>query len=162
MNYSLFLIALIPNLLPIYKNTIVKKGMEVNWSYHQDQIHFKIKAPNTGWVAIGLNPNEGIKGSYLLMARVKNNKAEVVEHYTLSPGNYKSLENLGEPCLVKNIRGLETDKMTEVEFSIPINAKTKYRYDLRAGKEYNLILAYSRDDDFKHHSMMRTSTIIKL
>lgn len=162
MKYTFFLIALIPNLLPFQENRISKSGMELQWSYIQDQIHFKIKAPSDGWLAIGFNPNEGITDSYLLMARVIDGRVEVVEHYTLSPGNYKSLEKLGGQSLVQNQKGWEKESSTEVEFSIPINAQTKYRYDLSPGKEYKLILAYSREDDFKHHSMMRTSTNIKL
>ncbi len=162
MNYTLFLIALIPNLLPLKEKTISKNNMNIHWHFENDRVHFKINAPTSGWIAIGFNPNKGIKGSYLLMARVKNGKAEVVEHYTLSPGNYKSLESLGEKDLVENVKGEELKNFSEVEFSLPINSKTKYRYKLNPGMDYNLIMAFSRDDDFKHHSMMRTSTQIKL
>lgn len=162
MIYNFFLIALIPHFLPFQEKSIFKNKMDVEWSYAKERVHFKISAPSNGWLAIGFNPKPGLTGSYLIMARIKNGEAEVVEHYTLSPGNYKSLESLGEKNLVKNQKGKESKNFTEIEFSLPENSKTKYRYDLNSGHEYNLIMAFSLEDDFKHHSIMRTSAQIKL
>tara|TARA_R110002096_G_scaffold126532_2_gene273525 strand:+ start:13876 stop:14364 length:489 start_codon:yes stop_codon:yes gene_type:complete len=141
---------------------ISKDGMKISWSHSGKIVNFKISAPTDGWIAIGFNPKKGISDTYLIMARIINNKVEVLEHYTLSPGNYKSLEALGDSNQAVVINGKESQNKTEIEFSLPISSKDKYRYDLSPGNSYNLLYAYSQSDDFQHHSIMRNSCNIKL
>tara|TARA_R110000850_G_scaffold84412_3_gene181173 strand:+ start:318 stop:830 length:513 start_codon:yes stop_codon:yes gene_type:complete len=151
---------LVPN--NSWPNTIQKNGMTVNWKHQGDRVFFEMSAPTNGWVAIGLNPDEGITGTYLLMGRVVNGKAELVEHYTIAPGNYQPIESLGGEIAVKDIDGEETGNSTTIRFSLPVETGSKYQTPLTQSLEYNMLIAFSRDDDFKHHSMMRTSISIKL
>ena len=142
--------------------SISKNKMNLSWHFSNDRIYFEMTAPTNGWVTIGFNTNESIKNAYLLMGNIINDKVNVVEHYTLEPGHYKSLLELGEQPQVNEISGNQNSKGSMIKFSLPIMASSKYQKDLTEGSEYTMILAYSQEDDFQHHSMMRTSAIVKL
>ena len=143
-------------------NRIAKNGMELEWHFAQELIWFEMSAPTEGWVAIGFNESQTISGNYLLMGRVQNGKSEVVEHATIAPGKYHKIEDLDGSNQILSVSGKEIMGKTTLKFALPINALGPYRKDLKPANEYILLLAYSRDDDFQHHSMMRTSIKIKL
>ncbi len=144
------------------KNTIVKNGLEVTWKHKGDRVHFTMKAPTSGWVAIGFNSQSGTKGTYLIMGKVENKKATVVEYYTLSPGNYKPIKSLGDKIEVEEVSGVQKGNTTQLKFSLPVKSASKYKRDLSRGNTYFLLLAYSSEDDFQHHSRMRTEVKINL
>lgn len=139
-----------------------KNGMTVKWKIEEEHIHFQMEAPTDGWVTIGFNETTALAGTYLLMGRIRNGKAEVVEHYTERPGSYKPVVDYGVPSQVVKVSGEEKEGRTSLEFSIPIKKVSKYHKQLSPGTKWNLLIAYSLDDDFQHHSIMRTSAGIKL
>lgn len=141
---------------------IQKNGMTVQWEYKNSRIFIEMSAPTEGWVTIGFNSSENITGNYLLMGRVVEGRAEVVEHSTLSPGNYQSFEKLKVKNSVADVAGIEKNGNTTLQFSLPKISGNEYAKNLEQGKEYVLLLAYSREDDFQHHSVMRTSVHIQL
>lgn len=136
--------------------------MAVKWHYLNDRIYFDMQAPTNGWVTIGFNTTANMSGAYLLMGRVTQNKAEVVEHYTQSPGDYKSFSKLGLDGNVQDIIGVETIGSTHIKFSLPIKSANKCARNLQKGLSYVMTLAYSQEDDFQHHYIMRTAVNIKL
>ncbi len=142
--------------------SITENDMNVNWHFENDRVYFEMSAPTNGWVAIGFNTHTVIKDSYLLMGNLIDNQPNVVEHYTVSPGNYKPISDLGESSRVKDVSGRQNDHKTTLKFSLPTKALSKYQRDLFKGSYYVMIMAYSREDDFQHHSMMRTSVKINL
>jgi hypothetical protein len=97
-----------------------------------------------------------------LMGNVVNNVPNVVEHTTLSPGIYKPLGNLGVRQRVTNILGKEINGQTVLSFTIPLAQSSKYHKNLSNGNTFHLLLAYSQEDDFQHHSIMRTSILVTL
>ncbi len=139
---------------------IEKNGMVLTWNFEGDFIQFQISAPSLGWLAIGLNENTDITGTYFLMGRIINNRPEVVEHYTISPGNYKSFVGLNEPQSVSEIFGTQTKNRTTITFSITTIASSLKARDIIRGKKYLIWMAYSNETDFQHHSAMRTSIYI--
>lgn len=136
--------------------------MTVSWSYHQDYIQIEMIAPTDGWVGIGFNTQSEITGTYLILGKMVQGKAEIVEHYTLSPGDYKSLTQLGVAAAVSDAEGSEVGQTTMLKFSLPLTPASKYQKELQSGSHYYLTMAYSREDDFQHHSIMRTTTIVDL
>ncbi len=141
---------------------IAKNKMTVSWHFNMNRIHFELSAPTNGWVAIGFNAQMGITNTYLLMGNVINDRPNVEEYFTLKPGDYQSLKSLGISNEVKNIAGYENNNNTYLQFSLPIKAQSKYQRDLSTGKDYVMLIAYSQEDDFQHHSIMRTSINVKL
>jgi hypothetical protein len=141
---------------------LTKNGMNVQWHYRNERVFFEMSAPTEGWVTIGFNITLGTEGAYLLMGNVVNGKPAVIEHYTISAGNYKPITSLGAPANVQDVKGSETNTSTTLNFSLPIKATSNYQRDLTEGSQYTMIIAYSQEDDFQHHSIMRTSISIKL
>lgn len=142
--------------------SVVHADMAVEWIEVDGRMAFALVAPTYGWVTIGFDEDNSIEGAYLIMARVRNGKAEVVEHYTSSPGKYQSITELGGKAFVQDVEGREEDGETHVSFSLPIDKETEYQRALRVGQDFFLIVAYSREDDFQHHSTTRTSIQINL
>lgn len=142
--------------------TVKKNKMTVNWHFEDNRIYFEMTAPTNGWVTVGFNTKSGTSGAYLLMGNVINSKANLVEHYTKCPGNYSPISRFGADPQVENIEGVQEAEKTTIRFSLPTVSLSKYQKDLSEGKEYYMIIAYSQEDDFQHHSIMRTSVNVKL
>jgi len=142
---------------------ISAQGMEVSWEYTESEmVSFTLKAPLQGWVAIGFNEKQALSDTWLLMARVQNGKAEVIEHYVRAPGDYVPTATYGDTSGIVQVRGRETSEGTELSFTLPVNPTSPRQKSLEEGRAYHLLLAYSVDDDFAHHSRMRTSKQVTL
>lgn len=143
-------------------NPVEINEMKVDWHFIDDRIYFEMIAPTDGWVTIGFNNKAGTTGAYLLMGNIIEGQVNLVEHYTKSPGNYLPISELGAKPQVENVNGVEGYNQTTIKFSLPIKSMNKYQKDLSKGTEYIMIIAYSQEDDFQHHSIMRTSVNIRL
>ena len=141
---------------------IFKNRMKVSWEIRNERIWFELSAPKQGWVAIGFNAASGLEDTYLLMGAVQDGKTEVLEHYTFSPGDHRSFREIGTVERVDDVSGEENSSGTVVRFSLPTLPDSNYGKTLTKGQQYYLLMAYSREDDFQHHSMMRTSVKITL
>ena len=144
------------------KRIVSKNGMEVRWHFEGDRIFFELSAPTTGWATIGFNTSKNMKGAYQIMGHVVNGNPNVVEHCTIAAGNYKPIEKLGAESQLKDVKGNQNEKIIFLWFSLPVRPISKYQRNLNKGMSYTLILAYSQEDDFQHHSIMRTSIPITL
>ncbi|MBD79495.1 MAG: hypothetical protein CL840_11310 [Crocinitomicaceae bacterium] len=149
-------------LQPLETKTITKNQMIINWYHQKDRVFFELSAPTTGWLAIGFNQSSGLTRTYLIMGNVVKGETSVVEHYTESPGNYSPISSYGDKNRVDNVNGSEIEGKTSIKFSVPVRALYKYHKDLDKGLDYTMLIAYSREDDFQHHSIMRSSVSIKL
>lgn len=141
---------------------VERNGMTVTIERSEERLHILMEAPTRGWIGIGFNESEELRGTYLLMGAVKGEKVIFEEHAVLSPGNYKTFRELGVKTSVEQAQGTEKDGYTAIRFELPIHSPTEHGKDLSAGTTYHLLMAFSREDDFQHHSMMRTSVPIKL
>ena len=142
--------------------SIHKNGMEVQWKIKAECLWIEIHAPTDGWLGVSFNQSEDIVGSYLLMGRIVDDKAELVEHYTLAPGDYRPISELGGGSLVQNVEGGEKGQSSWIRFSLPLDTEGPYRRALGPGSQHVMQIAYSQEDDFQHHSMMRTSVRVTL
>ena len=134
----------------------------VQWEYKADRVHFEMQAPTDGWVAIGLNDKDQLIGNNLIMGAVKEEKVNITDDMILGFGYHQPMENIGSSSQLEDVKGWESMGKTTIAFSLPIKAADQFHFDLNKGKEYFLLIAYSQDDDFAHHSIMRTSLKIEL
>lgn len=149
-------------MLPEQRPSLEVNGMKVKWVIKDKHIQFELSAPTKGWLAIGFNETEALPNTYLVMACVVHGKVMVVEHKTLAPGNYQPITALGGQASVVLLGGKEQDNATTVQFSIPQQVADGFHKRLLPGSKWHLLMAYSREDDFKHHSMMRSNIAITL
>lgn len=155
-------IALYGLMMPFSNQQVTKNGMTVKWHFENDRVHFKMCGPAQGWLAIGFNEKEDISDTYLIMGNIVNNSPNVVEYYTIAPGHYQSVVQLGANASVADIKGMQTNRYSELSFSLPVQGEGQYQKSLMKGEDYHLIMAYSAHHDFQHHSRMRTSVKIQL
>lgn len=141
---------------------VEKNGMKVHWEHRSDSVHFDVSAPTTGWLAIGFNPSDRLKNTYLIMGCHTGGSPRLVEHYAVKPGDYRPIVEFGGQPQATRINGTEKGGKTRLRFSLPLKAADHYRKDLHPGRQYFMLMAYSRSDDFQHHSIMRTSVQITL
>lgn len=142
--------------------TISKNCMKVSWQFEGDEILFELEAPSTGWLAIGFNETSALPETYLLMACIAKGKPKAREFKTISPGDYRPIVDLGGEASIKHVEGQESPQKTTIRVKIPQRVNDGFHKALTKGSKWSLLLAFSREDDFKHHSMMRTSISIVL
>lgn len=141
---------------------IAKNGMTVSIEHRTDSIWFELEAPTKGWIAIGFNDTAQLKGTYLIMGAIHNGTVTIEEHHTFSPGDYRSFSDLGIDSSVTHKIGIEKNGRSKISFQLPVKSAHNFGKDLIEKKDYTLLMAFSREDDFRHHSSMRTSVNIKL
>ena len=138
------------------------EGMAVEWRHGDGLTHFRLEAPTQGWVAVGFNTSGDIAGAYLLMGHVKEGTPRMEERYTEAPGRYPSLEQYEVSLRVEQLRGSESGQGTRLEFAVPSEPGSVYHRPLTKGTECWMVLAYSWEDDFGHHSAMRRHVKVRL
>ena len=142
--------------------TVTKNGMSVSWRLSGDKLIVRMSAPTAGWVAVGLNTTAGLSATNLIMGSVADGAPSLSDRYIVKPGEHRGMAALGGRPAALLIAAAEDASGTVIEFSLPVHPQDAFHHRLLAGEPYHLLLAYSRDDDFAHHSMMRTSVTISL
>ena len=143
-------------------NKISKNGMTVSWETKGDRLVIKMFAPTKGWLAIGFNDKGGLANTNLIMSCVRNGQVFIEDQFIKSPGSHIKVTDLGGNDQTSRHSGEETAKGTTISFEITQTALDQFHHNLKEGQKYHLLMAFSREDDFQHHSMMRTSIEIIL
>jgi DOMON domain len=167
MNKLLFMALLISESFSIHAQqkdfkSITLGGMTFHWRFYKDHLQCQASAPTKGWVAIGFNTKNELSGTNLIMGAVEQDYVTIDDRFIVKPGDHKSIIELGGSEALVQRTGAEENGKTSISFSVPLSVNDKFHYNLIEGKEYYVLLAFSQEDDFQHHSMMRTTIKIKL
>ena len=146
-------ILIVPCLYPQQQTTV--GGMSLTHRLVDDRVEFILTAPTTGWLGIGFNDRNNIVGSDLYLLHVVNGKATGQDMYVKAAGDPRLDQTLGGTDDLKIISGQEENNETTIVFSLPLASADQNDFQLEAGKDMWLILAYSAHDEFDHHSRMR-------
>lgn len=137
-------------------------GMEVHWEFYKDTITFTAVAPDDGWIGLGFNTQDAIKGSNLFLFNHTKNGDAAMEYYVVGPGNPKPIQSMGSQEQLITYTTQEIKGHTQVTFSLPTSALDDYHFDLKPNTSIWLICAYSMEDEFEHHSRMRKHVKVTL
>jgi hypothetical protein len=96
------------------------------------------------------------------MGCVKDGQVLIEDRYIVRPGLHKAKPELGSPEQLTEQTGREEGNHTTIGFVLPLEKQDKFSHQLVPGQFLWLLLAYSQEDDFEHHSMMRTWAEIRL
>lgn len=135
---------------------ITTGGMTLEWTIRPQTIRFTIIAPTQGWMAIGLNKEKGLKNTNLIMGYVDQDSIVLDDRFILRPGMHKSVEDLGGISHISNIAGQSSSLGSTIHFDLKRDTRDPFHFDLIPDTAYEVLLAYSIDKDFQHHSVMRT------
>ncbi|MFM9837886.1 MAG: DOMON domain-containing protein [Cyclobacteriaceae bacterium] len=143
-------------------NSTTINGMTFHWRFHKEHLQCRVTAPTKGWVAIGFNTKDELSSTNLIMGSVEQDYVTIDDRFVVKPGDHKSITELGGSEAIVQRTGVEENGKTSISFSIPLSVNDKFHHNLVEGKEYYVLMAFSQEDDFQHHSIMRTTIKIRL
>ncbi len=129
--------------------------MVIKWETTADAVSFEVFAPTDGWVALGFNSANNIVGTNLIMGASKNSMSKVEDQYVVSVGVHKETKSIGSKSSISNFSCIENGSGTTMKFSISQKQLDKFHCSLLEETKIWFICAYSEQDDFEHHSIMR-------
>jgi hypothetical protein len=136
-------------------------GVRLQWLIRNDQLHACIEAQTRGWVAVGFNTKPMLDGARLVMGRVVNGRVEAQVHIAKPPHHIHRLTPQGAER-VSNVIGTHENSKTRICFNIPLAAVDAEDVALREGLNTHIVLAWSHESDFNHHSAVRSAVQAKL
>jgi len=139
-----------------------KNGMKFTWKMEGDYMECIVESPGKGWIAIGFNERNTIVGSNLIMGAAEKGHFKMSDRYVVKFGQHESVLTLGVNEALLNREVIENKEGTIMKFKIKRKNIDQYHLNLEKGKSIYVWLAYSMEDDFDHHSIMRTSIQINL
>ncbi len=137
-------------------------GMLFQWKIEQSVLRCKVSGPTIGWVAVGFNIQADLSGTNLIMGCVEAGQAIIEDRYIVQAGEHKSKLELGSQDSLRDRIGSQENSKTTLSFTLPLVAADRFSHSFEPGKPYHVLLAYSWETDFRHHSAMRTAVEINL
>ncbi len=113
-------------------------------------LRIKMKAPTTGWVAVGFDPTSFMNEANLLIGYVSGGTAYIRDDYGTGLITHDADTNLGGTDDVTMITGSESSGETTIEFRIPLDSGDQYDKVITEGTTYLIIFAYGANgsDDY--------------
>ncbi len=139
-------------------------GMELSWRVAADALEVKVSAPTTGWVAVGFDPSRMMKDANILIGYVDGSSIVVTDQFGVATTSHRLDEAIGGRTDVTVIGGSESDGVTELHFSIPLDSGDERDRVLTPGSEYTVILAHGENDadDVESYHKARAALTITL
>lgn len=139
-------VALAPEVLQLFDparmQTLTDK-MSFQWRVDGPLLHVRLKAPALGWVAVGFNPSFAMKGASFVIGYVENGQVFVSEEFGTSESEHKPGTSLGGQHRITNVFGTQTNGITEIGFSIPLDPGDATHRKIDPAAETTVLLAYS-------------------
>lgn len=118
-------------------------------------------APTLGWVAVGFNNQQRLKGTRFVVGAMISNSFYTEEHIAVVPGHPK-VQELGLEAAVEDVMGSVSNHETTMQFSLPHLSVDSDNPTLLPGTSSYLMLAWSHQTDFDHHSAWRRHLSVEL
>lgn len=159
----LFLLSFFPLALTAQESTEIA-GVTLEWERSGDQLIMTISAETEGWIAVGFDPEKKMRGANILIGYVDEDGSVILEdHYGHSQFNHRSDESLGGSSDVQILEGSETNGVSTIRFSIPLNSGDEYDKVLVPGQEHKVITAWGQGDRMTvRHNGRGSSSLILL
>jgi hypothetical protein len=144
--------------------SVTVDGIDLTWKPEGQNLHVTVKAPTTGWVAVGFDPSVGMKDANMILAYVAGSGVVARDDFGTAVNSHDADTNLGGAYNVMNPTGKEEAGSTEVSFTIPLDSGDAYDKKLVVGQTYKVLLAYGPNgaDDFTIQHATRTAANIRI
>ena len=144
-----------------YDHEMEEKGVTFAWKVDGDTLHCKLSAKTKGWVAVGFNPEEKMKGANYIIGYVKGDEVKVEDHYGDKTVNHATDKKLGGTSDVTLVGGSEKGGTTTIEFTIPMDSGDQYDSALVADGDTVVLLAMGppRDSFKARHKKQAIKTV---
>lgn len=151
-------------------NQITTDGVFFSWHHRQNRLFGNLRAPTKGWIAVGFNDMPKLEGTYFVIAHVQQDRMNVAEHIA-QPPRHTNVRQLGRLPQIDDLQGTyhsghPKDRelgrelgqklgISWLSFSLPHHFPNGQVPTLSPGHNTHLMLAWSHEADFNHHSAWR-------
>ncbi|MHA1567139.1 MAG: DOMON domain-containing protein [Alphaproteobacteria bacterium] len=136
------------------QGSVSAAGVTFQWRHESGRLRANLSAPTAGWIAVGFNENPTLENTRFVIAAVSVAPIRVEEHIAMVP-DHREVSQLGLPAAIAHTSGSYRDGISRLEFSLPEAMPGRARLSLRPGAKIHLMLAWSQETDFDHHSAWR-------
>ncbi len=136
--------------------TVSKDGFTFSLVIVGERAEVSMSAKTSGWVAVGFDPVQRMKGANYVLGFVKDGKGQVRDDYGSGPVSHASDLSAGGTDDAVLLDAWEKDGVTFIRFSIPREAKHPTDLSLDKGK-HRVIMAAGPRDDFSSMHAARTA-----
>lgn len=143
------------------RQEVILDGVSFRWWHQAGQLIGTLAAPTDGWIAVGFSIGPGIKDTHFIMAAVSEEPPRFEEHFPVDL-NHRRISELGWPETARMRSGQFQHGTSTVTFDIPSRPLAGSGISLAQGSNVYLMLAWSQDTDFNHHSAWRRHLAISL
>jgi hypothetical protein len=133
---------------------IERDGTAFAWSHRGDRLFGDLSAPTKGWLAVGFNDEPALKGTRFLIGVVEGSVVRAEMHIA-DPPHHQPVEMLGGLSDIRDLKGQCGSGHSRLAFSLPHRSTDRFAIDLMPGRSIHLMLAWSHEPDFAHHSAWR-------
>lgn len=125
-------------------------GIRLWWSNDETHLYLAMEGDTTGWVAVGLNPELGMKGADYIFGYVADGEAQLWDAWGTerTGANHPPDTDLGGSDDIVEFTGVEENGVTRFEAQIPLDSGDEYDNALVPGESYPIIVAIGDQDEF--------------
>ncbi|MEM6312306.1 MAG: DOMON domain-containing protein [Pseudomonadota bacterium] len=120
----------------------------------QGRLHARFTAPTDGWLAAGFNNDQRLEQTRFVIGAMRAGGFYAEEHIAVGPG-HPTVQSLGFAPAVTDVVGEIWSNRSTMAFSLPHVFPDTPNPRLTPGTTTYLMLAWSQDTDFQHHSAWR-------
>lgn len=147
-------------------NTKIVEGITLSWKTNDadDSLLVKVSATTVGMVLVGfdLQPLTGLSGANIITGYVVNDTAYIQDNYGTGLQAYSADTVLGGTDDVTEKEGTETEGITEISFTIPLNSGDSRDCVLEVGQAYLVFLGWGTTDSHVYDPTVYVATEIEL
>lgn len=147
---------------PDSAQTVEAIGMSFTWRVDGDRLRIALTGPTDGWIAIGFLPTRMMKDADIHIGYVDGVTVVMTDQFGTGITSHASDEELGGASHIADLAGEETDGVTTIRYSIPLDSGDEYDQTLTPGETIPVILAWGRSDDTRSPHRERTRIEITL
>ena len=132
-----------------------------SWRHEGERLFGEITAPARGWMAVGFNDKPGLPGTRFVIGVAGPSEVRA-EWHIANPPNHQRVETLGGRSDIRDLAGKRDNGRSTLSFSLPHRGTDRFAIDLTPGRSVHLMLAWSNEPEFTHHSVWRRHTDVIL
>ncbi|MGL5113942.1 MAG: hypothetical protein ACRC7G_16495 [Beijerinckiaceae bacterium] len=144
-----------------HPSRILVDGITASWSHEIEQLVVEFSAPTAGWLAIGFNSERELRGTRFFMVLVSATPLLIEEHVALVP-EHRTVAAAGLQATQCKAEGSFANGRSRLSLTVPPAIPGRSDIRLHKGERTHLMLAWSHDPDFRHHSAWRRHFDISL
>lgn len=130
-----------------YAHKLELEDMTVSWTLDGDQVHMELSAKSTGWVSVGIDPEDAMGGGDILIGAVKNGKVRIEDHFADRKRGHSSDEKLGGTNQVMDPAGKEENGVTTISFTRLMTASEEWDKPIQTSGKTRVMFAFGTGRD---------------